>query len=388
MLQARRRLTVSLAPALVLASALLAWLLPSTAAAQPVAALPEDYIETVRLYASGDTTAALWQLGSWTEDRVLKHVSDLSDAVVSIRKCPGCPTRLAFSRFPIRAALLLHADREVQQQLDPPQSEQVPHCGSGPQAIAVEHLAMILLLIDPEAATFVKRAYLAMSRQAMWAHCFGEAAGWSRSGQKHFPKDPSLLLADGVAAEARAYFTMAPAPPTMGLSPATLRKREALRVQLRDLREKARRAFEDALSVDPNLVEARLRLGRVLWFLDRPGPARAALEAVLAKPAEAPDQYLAHLFLGRILEDQEEIAAAEEHYRVALSMQPLSEIAAVALSHARFIQGDVEGARVLLSEGIDAVRKRRDYDPWMPYLLPQTPDGEALMAELRRSVSK
>ena len=352
------------------------------------AALPADYTEMVRLYASGESSAALWQLGGWTEERVRAHVSDLSDAVVSIRKCPACPTRLAFARFPIRAALLLHADREVQEQLNPPESEQIPVCGSGPQAMAAEHLAAILLLIDPEAGSFVKRVYFGMTRQAMWSHCFGEAAGWARSGLKRFPRDPSLLLAEGVAVEARAFFTMAPAPLTIGLTPATLRKREGLRAELHDLRDKARQSLEDALSADPNLVEARLRLGRVLWRLDRFEPARAAFEAVLAKHAEAPQQYLAHLFLGRIFEDEGELAAAEEHYRVALSMQPLSEIAAVALSHARFLQGDVEGARDVLSAGLEAVRKRRDHDPWILYLLPQTPDGETIMAELRQSISR
>ncbi|HRB12586.1 MAG TPA: tetratricopeptide repeat protein, partial [Vicinamibacteria bacterium] len=135
-------------------------------------------------------------------------------------------------------------------------------------------------------------------------------------------------------------------------------------------------------------VEARLRLGRVLWRLGRPEPARAVLEQVLGKHAEAPQQYLAHLFLGRILEDRGELAAAEEHYRVALAMQPLSEIAAVAVSHARLLQGDVEGARDRLRAGLEAVRARRDFDPWMSYLLPQTPGGEAIMAELRESISR
>lgn len=354
----------------------------------PTPALPEDYSEVVRLYASGQTAVALFQLGSWKEERVRRHVSDLSDAVVSIRKCPACPTRLAFSRFPVRAALLLHADREVQQWLSPPESEQIPVCGSGPQAEAVDHLAAILLLIDPDAGSFVKRAYLGMAGQAMWSHCFGEAAAWARSGLRHFAKDPMLLLADGVAFEARSFFTMGPAPPVMGLTPATLRKREALKAELRDLRERARQSFEESLSGDPNLVEARLRLGRVLWRLGRPGPARAAFEEVLAKHAEAPQQYLAHLFLGRILEDAGEFGAAEEHYRLALSLQPLSEIAAVAVSHARFLQGDVQGARDQLRAGLEAVRKRRDFDPLMRYLLPQTRDGEAILAELRQSLSR
>ncbi len=375
-------------PVRVLALAGLCLSLSGGAVAQAVPALSAEYAEMVRLYAAGDSTAALAFLRAWPEGRIREHIEGLKDAVVSIRKCPGCPTRLAFSRFPVRAALLLHADLEVQQQLSPPESEQIPVCGSGPQAMAVEHLAAILLLIDPDASAFVKRAYLGMAGQAMWSHCFGEAAGWARSGLRHFPKDPSLLLADGVAFEARSFFTMAPAPATMGVTPATLRKREALKANLRDLGERARQSFEAALSADPNLVEARLRLGRVLWRLGRPEPARAALEEVLAKHAEAPQQYLAHLFLGRILEERGELAAAEEHYLVALAMQPLSEIAAVALSHARFLQGDVEGARDQLRAGLEAVRSRRDFDPWMLHLLPQTPGGEAIMAELRQSISR
>lgn len=362
--------------------------LPPGAPAQTATVLSSEYGDMVRRYTAGDQVAALAFLRGWSESRIREHVEGLKEAVVSIRKCPGCPTRLAFSHFPIRAALLLHADGEVQQQLSPPESEQVPVCGSGPHGLAVEHLATILLLIDPDAGSFVKRAYLGMAGQAMWSHCFGEASGWARSGLKHFPKDPSLLLAEGVALEARAFFTLAPAPPVMGLTPASLRKREALKAELRDLREGARQSFEEALSKDPNLVEARLRLGRMLWRLGRPEAARAALEEVLAKHAEAPQQYLAHLFLGRILEDRDEVAAAEEHYRVALAMQPLSEIAAVAVSHARFLQGDVEGARSQLSAGLEAVRTRRDFDPWMPYLLPQTPGGEAIMAELRQSISR
>ena len=130
------------------------------ARAQPVAALPEDYATTVRLYASGETTAALWQLSSWTEERLRQHNENLSDAVVSIRKCPACPIRSAFSKFPVRAALLLHGDRETQQHFDPPKSEQIPTCGSGPQAEAFEHLASILLLLEGDADPFVKQAYL------------------------------------------------------------------------------------------------------------------------------------------------------------------------------------------------------------------------------------
>jgi tetratricopeptide (TPR) repeat protein len=376
--------------ALVLAAAALCLgppLVP-VASAQKVDALPDDYREIVGQYAAGETAAALFQLGGWSDERVRKHVSNLSDAVVSIRKCPGCPIRVAFTKFPLRAALLLHLDRELQEHFSLPESEQAPVCGSGLQAIAFEHLASILTLVDPAGGAFVKRAYLGMSGQAMWFHCFPEAVTWARSGVKRFPKEASLLLAEGVALEARAYFNMTPAPVSIGLSPATMRMRDELNANLRFLRDQARQSFEAAVAADPALTEARLRLGRVLWRQGRLEPARAALQAALGQPAEAPQQYLAHLFLGRVLEDSGDAVAAEEHYRIALALRPLSEIAAMAISHARFLQGDSEGARQALRSGLLAARRRLENDPWVPYMLPQSPEGEAILAELRQAAGK
>jgi tetratricopeptide (TPR) repeat protein len=348
--------------ALVLAAAALCLgppLVP-VASAQKVDALPDDYREIVGQYAAGETAAALFQLGGWSDERVRKHVSNLSDAVVSIRKCPGCPIRVAFTKFPLRAALLLHLDRELQEHFSLPESEQAPVCGSGLQAIAFEHLASILTLVDPAGGAFVKR----------------------------FPKEASLLLAEGVALEARAYFNMTPAPVSIGLSPATMRMRDELNANLRFLRDQARQSFEAAVAADPALTEARLRLGRVLWRQGRLEPARAALQAALGQPAEAPQQYLAHLFLGRVLEDSGDAVAAEEHYRIALALRPLSEIAAMAISHARFLQGDSEGARQALRSGLLAARRRLENDPWVPYMLPQSPEGEAILAELRQAAGK
>ncbi len=62
------------------------------------------------------------------------------------------------------------------------------------------------------------------------------------------------------------------------------------------------------------------------------------------------------------------------------------QTAAVALSQIRFLQGDTESARAVLREGIEAARRRNDFDPWVPFLITQTPDGERILAELRRAV--
>jgi len=340
----------------------------------------------VRTYASGQHAAALGQLGGWTDDQVRQRSSELSDAVVSIRKCPACPTRLAYSRFPLKAAILLHADRELQEQFAAPVSEQLTPCGIGAHATILEHLSAILLLIDPDADAFLKPVYLAMARQAQWSHCHAQSLLWARAGLKWFPKDGPLLMAVGIATETSAFFTLAPAPRTLTAPSSVQRLRDAAATSLRAQWENARRAFEDTLAAAPDLTEARLRLGRVLWRLGRPDEARICLEAVLATPAEATIQYLAHLFLGRVLEDNKKWPEAEEHYLTALALQPGSETAAVALSHIRFLQGDTEASRRILVEGLDAAKRRNDFDPWVPYLITQTPDGEKILAEFRETV--
>ena len=376
----------SLAAALVLAMSCLAPPLQRCAAAQQVAALPEDYSDIVRLYASGEEASALALLGGWSESRVRKHAEELRDAVVSIRKCPACPTRLAFSRFPIRAALLLHVDREILDQFSPPVSEHVPQCGIGDQAKVIDHLTAILLLIDPEAGAFLRPLYLAIAQQAQWSHCFNESAAWARAGLRFLPRDAPLKMAAAVAAETGAFFVLPPAPRSMGQHPAVARQRDAEAVRILDLWEAARRAFEDVLTVSPDHAEARLRLGRVLWRLQKADEARACFEKLLSKAGEGPVQYLARLFLGRVLEGRGDLSGAEEQYRIALSIEPDSGPAAIALSQVRFLQGDPESAREILAAGLDAARRRRDFDPWVPYLIIQSPVGEQILASLREGL--
>jgi len=376
----------SLSPVRLLVLAGLCLSFENVAAAQTVPVLSTEYAAMVRLYAAGDTTAALAHLGGWSESRIREHSEGLREAVVSIRKCPSCPTRLAFSKFPVRAALLLHADREIQDQFSEPVSEQETRCGTGPHATIVDHLAAIHLLIDPLARDFLEPLYLGIARHAEWSHCLPQSQQWARAGLRLFPKDIPLMMALGIATESNAFFTLAPAPRTLDLPSSVARQRDASAANLRGQWENARRAFEDVVAVSPDHVEARLRLGRILWRLGKLDAARISLEAVLGSYAESSLQYLAHLFLGRVLEDSRQWPEAEEHYRVAMSMQPLSETAAVALSHVRFLQGDAESARAILREGLEAVRRRTGFDPWVPYLITQNRDGDRILAELRQAV--
>ena len=360
--------------------------LPASAHAQRVPALPEDYVSMVRLYASGEEASALALLGGWSQPRIRRHAEELREAVVSIRKCPACPARTAFAHFPLRAALLLHVDREILDQFSPPISEQVAQCGTGEQAMIIDHLTAIFLLIDPDAGEFLRPLYLAIAQQAHWSHCFKESQAWARAGLRYLPRDVPLKMALAVASETGAFFVLPPAPGSLDLPPSAARRRDAEAARIRGLWEAARQAFEDVLALSPDHAEARLRLGRVLWRLHRAEEARACFEKILSKAGEAQVQYLAHLFLGRVLEGRGELPGAEEQYRVALSIEPDSGPAAVALSQVRFLQGDPESAREVLATGLDAARRRRDFDPWVPYLIIQNPVGEKILAGLREGL--
>jgi tetratricopeptide (TPR) repeat protein len=298
---------------------------------------------------------------------------------------------MIFGRFPIRAALLLHADRESRESLSRPESEQVPVCRIGIQSLMVEQFARILLLVDPKAEIFVRNVYLGLSRHAQWTHCAQIAERWAAMGLKLFPRDSQLHLALGIAREMVAFYTAAPAAEATELSPAVLtagaiNRQVELLSRYRGLWEVTRDAYKAALAADSTNVEANLRMGRVLSRLGKAEAAIPHLEAVLADGTEPRLMYLAHLFLGRLLEEKGLFAEAERQYLEALKRDPLSLTTLVALSHLRFVQGDQGAAREMLMAGLKRVRSRTTHDPWAAYQITQRPEGRELLDKLRKEI--
>ncbi len=375
------------------AAALLAalFLLPSSAsaAACPPSRVPPspEYLQLVTRYASAESTAAVLALKGWSDERLRCDLDNLQAAAVAASRCRGkCEDRVVFERFSVRAALLLHAEREIQERFGAPVTEQSVTCSTGPNAQTVERLAGMLLLVDPEATAFLSRFYVAMTRRAQWSHCIPEAEQWARTGLKRFPKDGPLLMTLGIVLETTAFLTLVPAPRAAIQGPQAVRQYEAQTAKLGALWERVRRTFDDALAADASLHEARLRLGRVLWRLDRPEPARACFEEVLARSDDKVLLYLAHLFLGRIHEDQNRLADAEKEYQAALAVRPSSEAAAVALSHARLVLGDTVGAREAMDLGLEQVRLRVGGDPYKNYPMTHTREGQADLDAMRKAL--
>ena len=114
----------------------------------------------------------------------------------------------------------------------------------------------------------------------------------------------------------------------------------------------------------------------------------AHFEAVIATATatDADSRFLAHLFLGDVFEHRGQAAEAESQYRAAINLEPQSGRAVVALSHVRFLQGDIASAREILAASLEVGRPPAGVDPWVSYLVIQAPEGEHILANLARSL--
>jgi tetratricopeptide (TPR) repeat protein len=138
------------------------------------------------------------------------------------------------------------------------------------------------------------------------------------------------------------------------------------------------------LTLDPNLQEASLRLGRLYQISDRPREAREVLTPLLdrAPTADTFVRYLTLLFLGELDNQEGQSAAAEAHFRSALQVIPGARSARVALVEllARHNPGDATRMTMAdLMRGIDTMAA----DPWDLYPSIQLWREAELLAALR-----
>jgi tetratricopeptide (TPR) repeat protein len=346
------------------------------------------YLRLVTRYASGERAAAVAALGEWTELQLKCELNDLRAAAAEARRCGACVEKLVFRQLSLRAAVLLHADREAVERLRDPADGQPSQCGRGMHGAIADSLLSLLIGLEPEAAGFSRRFYLGMALRAHRHYCLQDAEEWARNGLRWSPTDGSLHLAAGTAAEAAAFITVRPAPLRPAAGPRLSSEHHAMTAELGHRWGRARRAFEEALASDPALHEARLRLGRVLWRLGRGEPARDCFERVLGGSGDPSLVYLAHLFLGRVHEDAGRLAQSAAEYRAALGMRPSSQVASVALSHALQLLGDAAGARELLAGALEQAGRRDPSDPYWAYVAGRSAEAAAILDALRLEASR
>ena len=177
--------------------------------------------------------------------------------------------------------------------------------------------------------------------------------------RRSFGVDAELLLTAGSLSETLAWPALANSLPSGVVGP---REPLSRRFYLKDAEAKYRRA----VALAPELGEARLRLGRVLYDQGRHDDAVSALEPALTSPHDTWIRYLGHLFAGAACERSGRVADATAHYRTSMEIRPAAQTAAVALSFLLRQQGESGTAREALSPLMSAVKEEAQ-DPWWDY---------------------
>ena len=368
------------------AAVLLILALAEASTAQMVTVQERAYWGVVTQYAQGHRSVALAAMGAWTEKdlgRILKSVEDLERAA---RRCADCEERLRFDVLPLRAAILLHAERDRLDRADRIRTTGKAECAVSAHGRMGEELLGSAAL-QPGGVQFAARFAAATSLYLRSVLCFLSGRNRAEVGLKLAPRDATLHLADGLASE------------TIGVTEfvePNLRMVRDVRGRATsgypDVKPKAElnralRSFEKALASNPRLSEARLRAGRVLWRLGRGREAQESLRQA-AIESEGALLYLAHLFLGQCLEDDGDLERAIDHYAAAIALRPDTQIGAVALAHALSLRGESERGREILDAGLSHSGRRPTVDPYWHYLVGATNLAETLIEDLRAETLK
>jgi tetratricopeptide (TPR) repeat protein len=315
------------------------------------------YRSLVERYARGQRAEAVAGLSALPRAHVAGLIRD-------VQKAP--------QDFPLlKAAAMLHVDRDESLRapgLGTDEGEQPRHCPGADAGFAERYAA--LLALQDGGQDFAKRFYLAFALQCRWNGCLLEAQAWATKGLALFPRDAALLGTLGAALEEYATLSLG-----LGEGLTSVRRERRLR--------EARRFYEQALAVEPDDVGVRVHLGRVLWRLGEPAAARQTLERAIRDANTRDPLYLAHLFLGRLEEDEGRLEPAVRQYRQALIADPMAQTAAIALSHALGASGDPDEARETVVRALANSRTRGGRDGYWRYLVADPARVRELFAALR-----
>jgi len=198
-----------------------------------------------------------------------------------------------------------------------------------------------------------------------------------------FPNDPDVLFFAASAHEAFAGVR----------TQAVMRSIKAPRdvsfgVQDEDAElRRAEELYKRAIERNPNHLEARIRLGRVLGLrgrhkeaVDQLRQGQVATEPVL--------QYYAHLFLGGEFESLGNGTEARQSYERAAALAPAAQSPLFGLSRLADQAGDREGARELIARVFMLPADDVDRaDPWWVYEIVQARGVDGLLDDLHERIA-
>jgi hypothetical protein len=308
------------------------------------------------------------------------------------------------SNATIKRAAVVHADVALLAALDWSRSTGAPDSVQVVDGVVVgydspsSHWVVARRMLDavepsPEQDPFVARWYNAVAAALIETRNFSSAKPHLEHGLELLPRDARLHLQAGC-------YHQASAGPTV-LSVLRMQQRLADRVPLNKRAgltlvgtpqfhwKNAERQLREAVTLDPDLVEARVRLGLALLQLDRPDDAAVELRRAVAGKPDGEPAYFAHLLLGQAEERLGHDQAADASYERAAAIRPDARsprLARVAIARRN---GDRDGAwRDLRALIMPPVTRQTEVDPWWQFYRWQVTTGKALMDEVRASLPR
>jgi VWFA-related protein len=291
-----------------------------------------------------------------------------------------------------RAAVVLHTDAAL------------GLLRAGNTGVADEQRTLALELLRglkgaPDADDFERLFYHTLGDRELDLGRVGDAIALFDALVKEYPQDPDARLARGRADEFGLYLLslVAHTPrieqTEMSSSSFELNRYQRTRagapvaVGEEAYRRSAIECYREALRLEPKLVEAQLRLGRVLWLDGKVDEAVGELEAV-AKSPSAEGRQLAHLLLSRIEDERGRLQEALAHAEAAVAARPLWQSGRVALAELQLRSGNSEEARLTVSQAVVVPDDRASEDGWLRYNLGAGKRSETTLQALRSMVGR
>ncbi len=149
----------------------------------------------------------------------------------------------------------------------------------------------------------------------------------------------------------------------------------------------AERLYRRALAIDPSLIEARVRLARLLDLRKQYNDAARELKTALAGGPAGVVGFHAHLFAGRTAQASGQPGEAMVHYKAARSLFPDAQSALLALSQLSLLGADVPEALAPL-ERLGGRSEVFTADPWWQYYLCAGRQADDLLTSLWAAVPR
>jgi len=139
-----------------------------------------EYLALLRDYARGERAAAIAGLGALGQRDLERQLGEVQRLVLAAEQC-RC--RSPLEGLPLRAAVMLHADRDSAEQPVSSEPEQPRPCPGWQARLAGRYAALLARL--PDTRDFARRFFLAMAQRCQWT------TAWRSPWPSHARASPS-----------------------------------------------------------------------------------------------------------------------------------------------------------------------------------------------------